>query len=89
LTPQQTLGASVSFRNQAGPKSTSSFDISSLVLILGLAIATACFAFALIPARALPWRHVAAFRSERQVDLTLVGLALVATTFMLYLMRRV
>lgn len=89
LTPQQTLGASVSFRNQADSKSTNSFDISSLVLILGLAIATACFAFASIPARALPWRHVAAFRSERQVDLTLVGLALVATTFMLYLMTRV
>jgi cobalamin biosynthesis Mg chelatase CobN len=88
LTPQATLGASVSYRNQAGPKSTSSFDVSSLVLILGLAIATACFSFALIPARALPWRHVASFRSERQVDMTLIGLALLATTFMLYLMTR-
>jgi hypothetical protein len=88
LTPQATLGASVSFRNQAGPKSTSSFDVSSLVLILGLAIATACFSFALIPARALRWRHVASFRSERQVDMTLIGLALLATTFMLYLMTR-
>ena len=88
LTPQRTLGASVSFRNQAGSKSTSSFDVSSLVLILGLAIAIACFSFALIPARALPWRQVAAFRSERQVDMTLIGLALLATTFMLYLMTR-
>ena len=88
LAPQATLGASVSFRNQAGPKSTSSFDVSSLVLILGLAIATACFSFALIPARALPWRQVATFRSERQVDMTLIGLALLATTFMLYLMTR-
>jgi hypothetical protein len=88
LTPQATLGASVSFRNQAGPKSTSSFDVSSLLLILGLAIATACFSFALIPARALRWRHVASFRSERQVDMTLIGLALLVTTFMLYLMTR-
>jgi len=88
LTPQGTLGASVSFRNQAGPKATSSFDVSSLVLILGLAIAVACFSFALIPARALPWHQVASFRSERQVDVTLIGLALLATTFMLYLMTR-
>jgi hypothetical protein len=58
------------------------------VLILGLAIATACFSFALIPARALPWHQVASFRSERQVDVTLIGLALLATTFMLYLMTR-
>jgi cobalamin biosynthesis Mg chelatase CobN len=87
LTPQATLGASVSYRNRAGTKSTSSFDVSSLVLILGLAIATACFSFALIPRRALPWR-VATFRSERQVDMTLIGLGVLATTFMLYLMNR-
>jgi hypothetical protein len=79
----------VSFHHQAGPKSGRSFDVGSLVLILGLAIATACFSFALIPARALPWRQVATFRSERQVDMTLIGLALLATTFMLYLMTRV
>src|SRR6185295_3722989 len=89
LTPQRTLGASVSFRKQAGSKSTSSFDVTSLVLILGLAIATACFSFALIPARALPWRQLATFRSERQVDMTLIGLALLATTFMLYILTRV
>lgn len=88
LTPQRTLGAPLSFRNQAGPKSTSSFDVSSLVLILGLVIATACFSFALIPARALPWHQVATFRSERQVDMTLIGVALLAIIFMLYLMTR-
>jgi hypothetical protein len=87
-TPQRTLGASVSFRNHAGTKSTSSFDVGSLVIILGLAIAIACFSFALIPARALPWRQVATFRSERQVDMTLIGLALLVTTLMLYLMTR-
>lgn len=89
LPRQGTLGASVSFHNQTRSKPTSSFDVSSFVLILGLAIATACFSFALIPARALPWRQVAAFRSERQVDMTLIGLALLATTFLLYLMTRV
>jgi hypothetical protein len=88
LTPQGTLGASLSFHNQAGPKSTSSFDVSSLLLILGLAIATACFSFALIPARALPWHQVATFRSERQVDMTLIGVALLAIIFMLYFMTR-
>jgi hypothetical protein len=88
LTPQRTLGAPLSFRNQASPKSTSSFDVSSLVLILGLVIATACFSFALIPARALPWHQVATFRSERQVDMTLIGVALLAIIFMLYLMTR-
>ena len=88
LTPQRTLGAPLSSRNQAGPKSTSSFDVSSLVLILGLVIATACFSFALIPARALPWHQVATFRSERQVDMTLIGVALLAIILMLYLMTR-
>jgi hypothetical protein len=89
LTPQQTLGAPVSFANRAGPKSASSSDVGSLLLIIGLVIATACFSFALIPARALPWRPVATIRLERQVDMTLIGLALLATTFMLYLMTRV
>jgi hypothetical protein len=88
LAPQRTLGASLGFRNQAGPKSTSSFDVSSLVLILGLAIATACFSFALIPARALPWHQVATFRSERQVDMTLIGVGVLAIVLMLYLMTR-
>ena len=51
-------------------------DLGSLVIVLGLGLAIACFAVALVPATHVKWRPVAIFVSERQVDLTIVGLAL-------------
>jgi hypothetical protein len=53
-----------------------SFDLGSLVIVLGLGLAIACFAVALVPATHVKWRPVAIFVSERQVDLTIIGLAL-------------
>jgi hypothetical protein len=54
----------------------SSFDLGSLVIVLGLGFAIACFAVALVPATHVKWRPVAIFVSERQLDLTIIGLAL-------------
>jgi len=53
-----------------------SFDLGSLVIVLGLGLAIACFAVALVPATHVKWRPVAIFVSERQLDLTIIGLAL-------------
>ena len=53
-----------------------SFDLGSLVIVLGLGLAIACFAVALVPATHVKWRPVAIFVSERQVDLTVIGVAL-------------
>jgi hypothetical protein len=53
-----------------------SFDLGSLVIVLGLGLAITCFAVALVPATHVRWRPAAIFVSERQVDLTIIGLAL-------------
>jgi hypothetical protein len=55
-----------------------SFDLSSLIILLGLAFAIACFTIALVPATYVKWRPAAIFVSERQLDVTVVGLALLA-----------
>jgi hypothetical protein len=69
------LGA-VGVRNAFQTKSGGSSDLGSIVIVLGLALAIACFAAALVPATHVRWRPVAIFVSERQVDLTIIGLAL-------------
>ena len=53
-----------------------STDVGALLIVMGLALAIACFTLAVIPARSVPWRPGAIFVSERQADLTIVGLAL-------------
>jgi len=53
-----------------------SFELRPLVIVLGLGLAIACFAVALVPAAHVKWRPVAIFVSERQLDLTITGLGL-------------
>ena len=65
---------SVSHTFQKGP--SGSFDLSSLLIMLGLAFAIACFMIAIVPATHVKWRPAAIFVSDRQLDLTVVGLAL-------------
>jgi hypothetical protein len=69
------IGA-VRVRNAFQTKSGGSSDLGSIVIVLGLALAIACFAVALVPATHVRWRPVAIFVSERQVALTIIGLAL-------------
>ena len=84
---QGTLGASVGFLLQPKAKSAGNPPNLSPFIILGLALAVACFLVALVPATAVPWRPVAVFISQRQFDLTLAGLALLAATLWVYTMK--
>ena len=70
--------AAVSVRHTFQGESGGSFDLRSLLILLGLAFAIACFTIALVPATAVKWRPAAIFVSDRQLDVTVVGLALLA-----------
>jgi hypothetical protein len=68
--------AAVSVRHTFQRSPSGSFDLRSLLILLGLAFAIACFMVALVPAAHVKWRPAAIFVSDRQLDLTVVGLAL-------------
>ena len=76
LNVPDTAGASAVLPEPIRSASGGSAGIASLLIVMGLALAITCFAVAVIPAAAVPWRPAAIFVSERQVDLTVVGLAL-------------
>lgn len=83
--PAGALGVSNALHTKS---SGASFHLGSLLIVLGLGVAIMCFAVALVPATYVKWRPAAIFVSERQVDLTVVGLALlVAAAFTFFLTR--
>jgi hypothetical protein len=69
-------------------KSDGSIGLASLLVVLGLSFAIACFAVAAVPATAVKWRPAAIFVSERQVDLTLVGVALLVGAAFTFLVAK-
>jgi len=82
--PLGAVGEQVALRTKSG----GSISLASLLIVLGLSFSIACFAVAAVPVTFWKWRPAAIFVAERQVDLTLVGVALlVGTAFMLVLAR--
>jgi len=80
--PVGAAGVQNAFSSKSGG---GSLDPGSLLIVLGLSFAIACFAVAVVPATYVKWRPAAIFVSERQVDLTVVGLALlVVSAFVLF-----
>jgi hypothetical protein len=79
-TPPQVSGASIGSTNLLHPKSPGSGGLASIFIVIALSFAIASLSIAVIPANRVPWRPVAVFVSDRQVDLTLVGFALLAAT---------
>jgi len=80
--PVGAVGVQVALKTKSG----GSIGLASLLVVLGLSFAIACFAVAAVPATYVKWRPAAIFVSERHVDLTLVGVALLvgaAFTFLL------
>jgi len=85
-TPPQVSGASIGSSNPLHPKSPASGGLASIFIVIALSFAIASLSIAVIPANRVPWRPVAVFVSDRQLDLTLAGFALlVATAFALIL----
>jgi hypothetical protein len=85
-TPPQVSGASIGSSNLLHPKSPASRGLASIFIVIALSFAIASLSIALIPAKRVPWRPVAVFVSDRQVDLTVAGFALlIATAFTLIL----
>ena len=86
LTTAGAVGVPSVFNSKSG--GGRSLDFSSILIMLGLGIAIACFAVALVPATSVKWRPAAIFVSERQVDLTVIGVALlVGAAFTMYLTK--
>ena len=81
--PEVVIGApvrAVGVQNELSTKSSGSFSLASLLVVLALSVAIACFAAAAVPASSVRWRPAAIFVSERQVELTVIGLALLLAT---------
>ena len=77
VTPKVgAVGVQQAFQTKSG----GSRKLGSLLIVMGLALAIACFVVAVVPATYVKWRPAAIFVSERQVDLTVVGLALLVIT---------
>jgi hypothetical protein len=89
--PEAMIGSpvpAVRVQNALSTKSGGSFSLASLLVVLALSLAIACFAVAAVPANSVKWRTAAIFVSERQVDLAVIGLALLlATAFTLVLTK--
>jgi hypothetical protein len=83
--PIGAVGVRNAFRTKSGG---GSFDLGSLVIVLGLGLAISCFAVALVPAAHVKWRPVAIFVSERQLDLTITGLGLLMGAVFTFLWTR-
>jgi hypothetical protein len=86
-TLPQVSGASFGSSSVFRAKSSGSGGrLASTFIVMALVFAIACLSIALVPAKRVPWRPAAVFVSERQIDLTVAGMALlVATAFTLIL----
>ena len=85
-TLPQVSGASFGSSSVLRAKSSGSGGLASTFIVMALVFAIACLSIALVPAKRVPWRPAAVFVSERQIDLTVAGMALlVATAFTLIL----
>lgn len=73
LTP--TVGASSGIPLKP---STSGKGLLFFIIVIALSCAIACLAAAAVPARRVPWRPVALFVWDRQFELAVAGLALLA-----------
>jgi hypothetical protein len=79
--PVGAVGVSHTFQTN----SSGSFDLGSLLIVMSLGLAIACFTTGVIPAAVVPWRRAAIFVSDRQVDIVLLGcVLLMAGSFMVF-----
>jgi hypothetical protein len=59
------------------------------MIVLGLGGAIACFAVVLLPATSIRWRPAVIFASERHLDLTVAGVALLTIAASILVLGRV
>jgi hypothetical protein len=78
--PRSAVSASFPLPAPARGSSGGTIGFMSLLVVLGLLGAIACFALAVVPATHMRWRPVAILASERHLGLTVAGLALLTIT---------
>lgn len=74
--PRSAVRVSLPLPTPAPSNSGGPIGLTSFLIVLGLVGAIACFALALVPATYMRWRPAVIFASERHLDLTVAGLAL-------------
>jgi hypothetical protein len=80
ITPPQVSGASIGSSGVLSAKAAASGGLASMFIVMALSFAIACLSIAVIPATRVPWRPAAVFVSDRQIDLTVTGFALLVAT---------
>jgi hypothetical protein len=87
--PRSAAAASLLLPTPARPGSGGPTGLASILIVLGLLGAIACFILALVPATYLRWRPAAVFASERHLDLTVAGVALLAISACMLVLGRI
>jgi hypothetical protein len=87
--PRRAAAASILLANPARPGSGGPTGSASLLIVLGLLGAIACFALALVPATYMRWRPAVIFASERHLGLTVAGAALLMIAACMLVLGRV
>ncbi len=80
VTPKRARSGVLGTQTAATLSSGGSFDFGSLLIVMTLGMAIACFGVAAIPALYVPWRPAAHFIAHRHLDIAIAGLGFLFLT---------
>ena len=88
IASRRAAAASIPLASPGRPGSGGPTGSTSFLIVLGLLGAIACFGLALVPATYMRWRPAVIFASERHLDLTVAGVALLTIAASILVLRR-